>query len=229
MQYCLPTEQYDPGRYDRPSLTVDIVVLGIMNHAPAVLLSRRRQVPFAGHWALPGGFVGIDESLDTAARRVLLAKGGLSGPCLEQVHCFGAVDRDPRMRIVSVAHRALLRPAELAGLTLDDEQHLAMIDADGSVRIDGEPVSLAFDHAAIVALTLDRLRGAIDTDAFALLPPIFTLRDLQNVHEALLGRSLNKPAFRRRMLDSGRIVATGEREAGTAFRPAAYYTCTERD
>ncbi len=229
MQDRSTAEEYDPDRYDRPSLAVDIVVLAIVNRAPAVLLTRRGQAPFAGRWALPGGFVGIDESLDVAACRVLRAKGGLSGPRLEQVHCFGAVDRDPRMRIVSVAHRALLRPTELADLTLDDEQHLATIDAGGAVRIDGESVSLAFDHAAIVALTLDRLRGAIVADAFALLPPVFTLRDLQNVHEAILGRSLNKPAFRRRMLDSGRIVATGEREAGTAFRPAAYYTCTERD
>ncbi|KQM98779.1 hypothetical protein ASE78_06010 [Sphingomonas sp. Leaf25] len=229
MEDMASSEAYDPGRYDRPSVTVDIVVLGIMDGRPVVLLTRRRQSPFAGRWTLPGGFVGIDEALEAAARRVLADKGGLVGPVPEQVHCFGAVDRDPRMRIVSIAHRVLLTPAELAALTLDAGQRLATIDVTGAVRIDGDTIALGFDHAAIVALTLDRLRGGIDDAAFALLPDRFTLRDLQGVQEAVLGRALNKPAFRRRMLDSGRITPTGDREAGTAFRPAAFYTRTIKD
>lgn len=229
MEDIAGSDDYDPGRYDRPSVTVDIVVLGIVDGQPVVLLTRRGPSPFAGQWTLPGGFVRIDEALEAAARRVLAEKGGLTGPVPEQVHCFGAVDRDPRMRIVSVAYRVLLTATDLAALTLDAGQRLASVDPTGVVRIDGDAVRLGFDHGAIVALTLDRLRGGIDDAAFGLLPDRFTLRDLQRVHEAMLGRPLNKPAFRRRMLDSGRIVATGEREAGTAFRPAAFYTRTIKD
>ncbi len=220
-------DDYDPARYDRPSVAVDLVALGIVGGWPAVLLTRRDDPPFAGAWALPGGFVAIDESLDTAAVRVLAVKAGLRDVAVDQVHSFGAVGRDPRMRIISVAYRALLSPDRIAAITTGDDRMLVPIDRDGTIRVDGRP--LAFDHGDIVAATLHRLRCTIDDDAFALLPDPFTLRDLQAVHEAILGYPRNKPAFRRRMLDSGRIAATGARETGTAFRPAAHYTRIPKD
>lgn len=214
---------YDPDRYDRPSVAVDCVTFGMMDRQLVVLLSRRYQRPYLGDWALPGGFVRIDEALETAAERVLRDKAGLAGVAPEQVHCFGAVDRDPRMRIIAVAYRVLLDPARMAPLRLRDGQCFAPIDPTGTIGPAEQPLRLAFDHAAIVRLTLQRLRETIDDAAFALLPDRFTLRELQGVHEAVLGRPLNKPAFRRRMLERGVLQGTGEYEAGRAFRPAELY------
>ena len=223
MEDAIFLRHYDPSGYDRPSVAVDCVALGMQDGRLGVLLSRRERPPCAGDWALPGGFVAMDEPLEAAAERVLQDKAGLSGVSPEQVHCFGAVDRDPRMRIISVAYRVLLDPARMAELSLRRDQCLATIDPAGDVRHDGQVLRLAFDHGRILAVTLERLRQAIDDAAFALLPERFTLRELQAVHEAVLGRALNKPAFRRRMLERGGLQATGDHEAGRAFRPAELY------
>lgn len=217
---------YDPDRYDRPSVAVDCVTFGMMDGQLVVLLSRRYRHPFLGDWSLPGGFVRMDESPETAAARVLRDKAGLAGlagVAPEQVHCFGAVDRDPRMRIITIAYRVLLDPAAMVALRLREGQCLATIAPTGAIQLADRPLPLAFDHAAIVGLTLERLRATIDDAAFALLPDRFTLRELQGVHEAVLGRPLNKPAFRRRMLERGELHGTGEYEAGRAFRPAELY------
>ena len=221
--------EYDPTAYDRPSVAVDCTALGMVDTRLAVLLTRRDQAPFAGRWALPGGFVAIDESLEAAAARVLRDKAGIGSMPLEQVHCFGAVDRDPRMRIIAIAYRALLDPARMAALRLRDDQCLARIGPDSGLTRDGQPIDLAFDHAAIVRRTLAQLRGAIDDMAFALVPDRFTLRELQQVHEAVLGQPLNKPAFRRRMLERGTLRGTGELEGGRAFRPAELYVQLPKD
>lgn len=214
---------YDPAAYDRPSVAVDCVLFGIVDGRPVVLLTRRTQPPFAGHWALPGGFVAIDESLEAAAARVLAQKTGLRAVAVEQLHAFGAVDRDPRMRIIAIAYRALLAPADVAAVPVHAGQRLATIDPDGTVRSDGAVLTLAFDHGDIVKVMLAKLRGSVDRDALSLVADRFTLRELQEVHEAVLGRSLNKPAFRRRMLERGMLRATGDFEAGRAFRPAELY------
>jgi 8-oxo-dGTP diphosphatase len=226
---------YDPTAYDRPALTVDLVLMGRRDGRLAVLLARRTQHPQAGLWALPGGFVGIAETLDAAAERVLRDKVGLARAQLEQLYTFGAVDRDPRMRIVSVAYLALLPEAAFAQARPGGADITAATlavpwagEAGGPVSAvseDGAPLALAFDHADILSLAVKRLRGKLDyTDVgFALLQEHFTLRELQDVHEAILGVSLNKSAFRRRMRDRGWIAPTGAREAGTAFRPAELF------
>lgn len=203
---------YDAADYPGVALAVDLVLMSVVDGAPAVLLVERRDHPARGRWALPGGFVTPDESLDAAARRVLGAKAHMAGAYLEQLYTFGEPARDPRTRIVSVAYFALL-PAERfpSGLT--------------RVEGDGVAVPLAFDHADILRVAVERLRGKLDYSpvGFALLPERFTLRQLQDVHEAILGRPLNKPAFRRRMLDRGWLQPTGEREAGTSYRPAELF------
>jgi 8-oxo-dGTP diphosphatase len=228
-------EEYDPSAFQRPSLAVDLVLLGVREGRPAVLLVKRDQHPHAGRWSLPGGFVGIDESLDAAAVRVLRAKAGMVHSHLEQLYTFGAVDRDPRMRIVSVAYLALLtEQAFAAALSVMPALMPATIqvpwagEAGGPVNVlspENEVLALAFDHANILVMAMLRLRGKLDYSdvAFALLPELFTLRQLQDVHEAILGASLNKPAFRRRQLDKGWLAATGAYEAGAAFRPAELY------
>jgi len=225
---------YDPAAYDRPSVAVDLVLMSVINGAPAALLLRREDSPHAGRWALPGGFVRMDEGLDEAARRILTEKAHMEGAWVEQLYTFGAVDRDPRMRVIAVTYFALL-PAEqfAAALKTDRSLTLARIlvpwagDAGGAVEALGEdgPLPLAFDHADILGVAMLRLRGKIDYSpiGFALLPKRFTLRALQDVHEAILGVSLNKPAFRRRMLDKGWLEATGERETGSSFRPAELF------
>jgi len=222
-------DSYDPAAFERPSVAVDLILASVVDGAPAVLLHRRQDHPHAGTWALPGGFVGIGESLDEAARRVLADKARMGDAYLEQLYTFGAVERDPRMRIVSVAHFALLpatRFVAAPGLAL---ARVAVPEGGvATALVDGEPVPLAFDHSAMLDLAVRRLRGKLDWSpvAFALLPERFTLRALQDVHEAILGRPLNKPAFRRRLIDSGRIAATGERETGASFRPAELYRYT---
>jgi 8-oxo-dGTP diphosphatase len=228
-------ERYDPAAFERPSVAVDLVLMGIVGDAPAVLLGRRAEHPFQGRWALPGGFVGIDESLDGAARRVLGGKAHMDGVYLEQLYTFGAVARDPRMRIVSVAYIALL-PAERFAAALRGAPDLALAslvvpwpgEEGGAVEarsVEGAAMPLAFDHADMLGLAVRRLRGKIDHSpiGFALLPERFTLRALQDVHEAIRGVRLNKPAFRRRMLDRGWLEPTGERETGASFRPAELY------
>ena len=228
---------YDPNAYQRPSVAVDLVLLGIRGGEPAVLLVKRDAAPFAGRRALPGGFVGIDETLDDAAARVLRDKAGIATAHLEQLYTFGAVARDPRMRIISVAYLALLDEAAFAAALEDTPGLLAATitvpwagETGGAVEVATPkgPVPLAFDHADIVALAMLRLRGKLDYSdvGFAFLPERFTLRQLQDVHEAILGVALNKPAFRRRMLDRGWLAATGEREGGTSFRPAELYRFT---
>lgn len=226
---------YNPGQYERPSVTVDLILMSVVAGAPAALLVRREEHPYVGTWALPGGFVGINESLDAAARRLLASKARMDDAYVEQLYTFGAVDRDPRTRIISIAYFALLPPARFAAaLKATPELALAELvvpwsgEAGGAVGAcspDGEVLPLAFDHADMLGLAVLRLRGKLDYSAvaFALLPDRFTLRALQDVHEAILGTRLNKPAFRRRMLDSGHLEPTGERETGASFRPAELY------
>lgn len=207
--------------YPPLAVTVDLVLMSVVDDRLCALLQRRGAEPFAGQLALPGGFVGEQEGLEQAARRILTDKAGFAageGGWLEQLYTFGDPGRDPRMRTVSVAYFALLPQVQLAqAIWLRDDLTLAPVGALSEAP--------AFDHAAILALAHDRLRGKLDYTpvAFALLPDLFTLRDLQKVHEAITGNRFNKPAFRRRMLDTGWIEPTGERETETAFRPAELY------
>ena len=230
--------RYDPADYARPAVAVDLVLLGLSGARPAILLLQRDRHPHAGRHALPGGFVGINEALDEAAGRVLREKAGGARAHLEQLYTFGAVERDPRMRIVTVAYLALLTEAAFAeALARAPALHPAALvqagaDAPVAARAaGGETLSLAFDHGEILAVALRRLRSKLDYSelGFSLLPELFTLRQLQDVHEAILGTRLNKPAFRRRMLDRGWLDPTGLHEAGTSYRPAELYRFRKGD
>lgn len=207
--------------YPALAVTVDLVLMTVAKGQLTVLLQRRSAAPFAGRLALPGSFVKSNETLEAAARRVLQDKAGFAagnGGWLEQLYTFGDPARDPRMRTVTVAYFALLPQAQLAQAAASRED-LALLPVEGC------PPLQAFDHDAIVATALERLRGKLGYApiAFALLPDLFTLRDLQQVHEAISGTAFNKPAFRRRLLDTGWIMPTGQRETNTAFRPAELY------
>nr|WP_294813582.1 NUDIX domain-containing protein [uncultured Sphingomonas sp.] len=223
---------YDPAAYDRPSVTVDLVLLGMHRGRLSALLVQRDQPPQAERWALPGGFVAIDESLDAAAARLLRDKADLDGAHLEQLYSFGAVDRDPRMRVITIAYLALLREEQMASAARAGLVTVAALEGEtvAATGEDGAALPLAFDHQEILTLARDRLRGKIDYSdvAFAFLPERFTLRALQDVHEAVLGAPLNKPAFRRRMLDRGRLIATGTREEDASHRPAELFSLSAR-
>jgi 8-oxo-dGTP diphosphatase len=220
-------ETYNPNEFDRPSLAVDITLLTVRERQLEVLVIKRTEHPAKGLWSLPGGFVGITETLEAAAQRILKAKAHLEHPYLEQLFTFGKPNRDPRMRIISVAHYALVPPHQLQALE-DEQVRLAQVQIEYSqteVRLEKAKITLAFDHLEMIQMTVQRLRGKLDYSpvGYALLPKKFTLRELQDVHETILGRSLNKDAFRRRMLETGELEATGERETGTGFRPAEFY------
>lgn len=219
---------YDASRFEHPSVTVDVVLLSIREGHLHTLLVKRAEHPFLGAWALPGGFVRMDESLDQAAARVLAAKAGLEGVFLEQLYTFGAPDRDPRTRVLSVAYYALVDPARFPEATLARIQVPWEGEEGGPVRVlssVGKPLALAFDHGDMLALAVKRLRGKLDYSpvAFQLLPERFTLFQLQKVHETILGRKLNKDSFRKRLLAKGLLEATGEMQQDVDHRPAALY------
>jgi 8-oxo-dGTP diphosphatase len=232
--------RYDASRYPRPSLAVDVALVSAAGGALRTMVVRRTAHPEKGKWALPGGFVGIDESLDAAAARALAAKTGLEGVFLEQLYTFGDPGRDPRTRVVTVAYYALV---DFARFTAAAPAHvdvaLARIavpwegETGGPVELaaDGGPaLPLAFDHAEILGTAVKRLRGKLDYTpiGFQLLPPAFTLLELQRVHETVLGRPLNKDSFRRRMLSSGQLEATGESQKEVDHRPAELYRFARR-
>ncbi|HSN91368.1 MAG TPA: NUDIX domain-containing protein [Anaeromyxobacteraceae bacterium] len=223
------------GRFERPSVTVDVVLLSAAEGALRTLLVRRTEPPDRGRWALPGGFIRPGEPLEEAAARVLLAKARLAGVFLEQLYTFGAPDRDPRARVFTVAYFALCdfaRFATSAGLAPNATAARIEVpwegETGGPVELlgpDGRRLAPAFDHAEIVGMAVKRLRGKLDYTpvGFQLLPPAFTLLELQQVHETVLGRPLNKDSFRRRMLASGQLEATGQRQQDVEHRPAERY------
>ena len=200
-------------------VTVDVVLFTIREGELSVLLIERGKPPFLGAYALPGGFVREDESLDAAAARELAEETGVRDVPVEQVGAFGDPGRDPRARVVTIAY---------AALWASDRTVLAAgTDAAAAAwhRVRGLP-ALAFDHARIVAHALARLRAELDSSgaAFALLPARFTLTDLQRVHEAVLGRALDKRNFRRKVEQSGRLRALSAHRREGVQRPARLYT-----
>jgi ADP-ribose pyrophosphatase YjhB (NUDIX family) len=205
-------------KYPRAALTVDCVVFGFDEGELKVLLIQRALEPFKGRWALPGGFVHVEETLDAAARRELTEETGLKDVFLEQLYTFGAVDRDPRERIVSVAYYALVK--------LSDYRAKAATDA---ANAEWFPISntpkLAFDHAEILATALARLKGKVRYQpiGFELLPPKFTLSQLQHIYEAVLGSNLDKRNFRKKVLSFGLLVPLKESQMAGRHRPAQLF------
>ena len=226
---------YDPSRYPRVAVTVDVVLLTVRDGRLGVLLVQRRQHPFRGQWALPGGFVEPDEDLDDAARRELAEETGVlvkSGDDpvalghLEQLRTYGTPGRDPRMRVVSVAYVGFTAQGDVsAGSDAADVRFWAVDDL--AIRGIGSPdgVPLAFDHACIVTDGVERARAKLEytTLATAFVDDRFTLGELRRVYEAVWGESVHEGNFRRKVLSTpGFVQPTGE-TAPTDGRPAALY------
>lgn len=204
--------------FPRAALTVDIVVFALDEDDLKVMLIQRDIEPFAGRWALPGGFVRVDETLDAAARRELEEETGLRNIFLEQLYTFGDVERDPRERVVTVAYFALVN--------LQGHNVKASTDARNAAwfAVNDLP-DLAFDHNHFVATALERLRGKLRYQpvGFELLPSKFPLRQLQHLYEVVLDRELDKRNFRKKILSMDILVELNEIEKDVAHRAAKLY------
>jgi 8-oxo-dGTP diphosphatase len=204
--------------YSRAALTVDCVVFGFDEAALKVLLIKRGIAPFKGKWALPGGFVRVDETVDEAARRELSEETGLKNVFLEQLYTFGAVHRDPRERVVSVAYYSLVALAEHPATGATDASEAGWFAV-------AEVPALAFDHADILATAIARLRGKVRYEpiGFELLPEKFTLSQLQHLYEAVLQTPLDKRNFRKKILGMGLLLPLKEQVRAGAHRPAQLF------
>ena len=209
--------------YPRPALTVDCVVFGFDEGDLKVVLIRRDLEPFRGKWALPGGFVAMDETLEEAARRELQEETGIEKLYLEQLYTFGDLDRDPRGRVVSVAYYALVK--------LTDQRIRAATDAsDAAWFTVSEVRSLAFDHTHILDVALARLKAKVRYQpiGFELLPKRFKLSQLQHLYEVILETPLDKRNFRKKILSTDLLIELDEIEQDVAHRAARLYTFDDR-
>ncbi|MGG4452147.1 NUDIX hydrolase [Brevibacillus porteri] len=274
-------ETYDVSQFERPSVTVDMLVFTVMDELEEnyrklspkslkILLVKRGEHPYIGQWALPGGFVTPGESLEEAARRELRTETNVDDIYLEQLYTWGDTGRDPRTWVISTSYMALVDGSSLqlqAGDDADEAEWYRIEDRwlketktatkDGSITekwlelrlvheseelsatikitktVTGRTVretreivetnKIAFDHAKIIQYALERLRNKIEyTDiAFALMPELFTLSDLQQVYEVILGRELLAAAFRRKVAD--KVLETNQYRKHAGHRPSKYF------
>lgn len=236
---------YDPSAFPPFAVTVDLVVLTVRRDALCALVVRRGEPPFQGRWALPGGFVRPDEDLDTAAARELAEETGLcvhepgdpapapgAGAHLEQLATYGDPKRDPRMRVVSVAHLALAPdlPAPRPGGDANSVRWAPvgeLLTLGSALGRDGEPpVPLAFDHARILSDGVERARSKIEYSslATAFCPPEFTVGELRRVYEAVWGVALDPRNFHRKVTGTpGFLVPAGGTTTRQGGRPAQLF------
>ncbi|MDO8545544.1 MAG: NUDIX domain-containing protein [Opitutaceae bacterium] len=205
-------------QYPHPAVTVDGVVFGYDEADLKVLLIQREQAPYKSRWALPGGFVEIDEGLEDAARRELEEETGITRLYLEQLYTFGAPRRDPRERVISVAYYALVKLTDHAVHAASDARNVAWFPV-------ADLPSLAFDHEEILDVALRRLKAKIRYEpvGFELLPEKFPLSELQRLYETIIEQPLDKRNFRKKILSMGLLADTDEIQQDVAHRAARLY------
>ena len=210
------------GGYERPILTVDVALLTLRDRELLAALAPRTAAPFEGRPALIGGYVHVDEDCDadSTVSRVLAEKVGLKKVYAEQLRTFSGQTRDPRGWSASIAYVALLPIERLAKAA----PNLMLVPADA-------PGDLPFDHAQIIAAARERLRtkGAYSTLPARLLPAAFTLPEMQQVYEAVIGERLDQSSFRRKIAELGAVepVVGETRRSSIARRPAQLYRLVE--
>ena len=216
-----------PFTYDfaRPNLTVDCVVFGldVEEEDLRVMLIQRGIPPFEGRWALPGGFVRINETLEETARRELKEETGIEQVYLEQLYSFGELKRDPRERVVTIAYYALVN--------LNEHRIKAATDARSAAWFSVSDLPpLAFDHNDIVEVGLQRLKGKVRYEpiGFELLPRRFTMSQLQTLYEIVLERRLDRRNFRKKLLGMGLLIDLNEVQQDVAHRAAKLYQFDEK-
>ena len=210
-------------KFPRPGITVDCVVFGLDElESLKVILIQRKLPPFQGQWALPGGFVHLDETLEEAAWRELREETGIQDVFLEQLYTFSALNRDPRERIITVAYYALVNLGEYHLKATTDAADAAWFALDNLPQ-------LAFDHLQIFQTALNRLRGKIRYEpiGFELLPKKFTLSQIQKLYETVLGKRLDKRNFRKKILKMNLLLQLDEMQTDVAHRAARLYQFDE--
>lgn len=211
-------ENYNADDYERPSVTVDVVIFSLVDEDLRVLLIQRKHAPYQNRWAIPGGFVKMGESLAEAAARELFEETGVSDMYIEQLYTFGEPNRDPRTRVITVAYFALVPRDALQLQAGDDAAETAWFSVS-------DLPELAFDHRKILDYALTRLRYKLEYSSvgFQLLPDVFTLSELQRAYEIILGEKLDKRNFRRKILSSEILEETGKKKREGEGRPAMLY------
>lgn len=212
----------DIKKYEKPSVTVDVIIFTMKDKKLNVLLVKRNIKPYAGKWAIPGGFVRINESLENAAKRELEEETGVKDVYLEQLYTFGDPKRDPRGRVITVSYMALINSAKLELKAATD-----VSEAQWS-PVDDLP-ELAFDHEKILSYALRRLRWKFEytTVAFSLLPKKFTLTELQEIYEIVFNRKFDKRNFRKKILSLDLLKEEGIKEE-VSHRPPMLYSLKEK-
>lgn len=205
------------------ALATDCVIFGFDGGELKLLLTEREKEPFKNKWALPGGFVFPKETTEECAQRILKEKTGISKVFIEQLYTFSEVERDPRERIISVAYYALV-----------NKQSYELIAGRDTLKAEwfglSELPELAFDHAEIVALAVQRLKGKVSYQpvGFELLDEKFTLSQLQAVCESILGMEIDKRNFRKKVLGMGVLQESGEKEKNVPHKAAMLYRFDKR-
>lgn len=202
--------------YPHPSVTADCVIFGFDGVGIKVLLIERGLEPFKGKWALPGGFMMIDETAEDCAKRELEEETGLKNISVEQFYTFSDVNRDPRDRVITVAHYALVKLADVKGGDDAASAHWFSMN---------EIPSLAFDHDRILRMAINRLKERIcfEPIGFELLPAVFTMTELQNLYEAILEVKFDRRNFYNKMLKLGILAEAEPRPAGASRRVPCKY------
>lgn len=204
--------------YKNPAVAVDLVVFGYSNKMLSVLLLNRKEEPFGNTWTLPGAFLQMNETFAQCCNRVLQTKLGMSSVYLEQLYSFDDPGRDPRGRVISVTYYALINPAkfDITAGSMDNDVKWTNI---------AKLPKLGFDHTAIFKKAHERLQGKIlyEPIGFELLNESFTMTELHELYECILGIDMDRRNFRRKILDSGYVVNTGARREGMQNRPADLY------
>jgi len=216
-------EDYDVSRYERPSVTVDIVLFTVADNDLKVLLIKRHVPPFKGMWAIPGGFVRKGETLDGAALRELREETNVKDIYLEQLYTFGDPGRDPRTWVVTVSYFALVSVDKLELKADTDAEEVTWHSMYNLPE-------LAFDHEKILNYALERLRNKLEytTVGFELLPSKFTLTELQRLYEIILNRPLDKRNFRKKILSLGILKSLNETKMEGIHRPAQLYAFSKK-
>ncbi len=209
-------------KFEKPKIAVDVVLFTIINDDLKILLIKRRFKPFENIWALPGGLILKDEPLEQAAKRELEEETGIKDVYLEQLYTFGAPNRDPRARVISISYFALVSERPTLKPTTD-----AVEAAWFSVK--KLPI-LAFDHRKIINYALKRLRWKLEYTnvAYNLLPKLFTLSELQKVYEIILGKKIDKRNFRKKISSLDLIESINRYRKNVSYRPPALYKFRKR-
>ena len=214
-------KDYDPSVFIKPSFTVDLVIFTVQNESLRLLLVKRRDPPFKGYWALPGGFIDVakDATIEDCARRKLAEKTGVQAPYLEQLKTYGSKGRDPRDWTATTVYFALMASdaVQLGG----NQQEARWLSVQGR-NVD---IELAFDHTEIIADAVERLRAKLEYTHIAvhLLPEAFTLPQLQRVYEIILQQALDKSTFRHQVSQAQMLEKVNGKLQDRAGRPAQLY------